>query len=189
MFYINNIEYSDLLIFSIIVDVVMYVFLYKDHSRQSHSSKLFLRLILATIFVASCEMLGWLVAVPDYNQLRAIHYFSNALFLSLNTLPAAFGLRYLDYKIFSSEKKNKRNFLFYLAPVYLNIGFMIINIFFDGFLFSVDTANQYHRGVATYIGNAFTFLIVAIAVFNFYRNRQMITGRITQAIVSMTLLP
>jgi diguanylate cyclase (GGDEF)-like protein len=139
--------------------------------------------------VAACEIMTWLIAVPDHHQLRAIHYFSNALFLSLNTLPAVFGLRYLDYKIFSSRKKNKKNFFFYLAPVYLNIGFMICNIFFDGFLFSVDTANQYHRGVATYIGNAFTYLIVAIAVFNFFRNKQMITGRITQVIIFLTLIP
>ncbi len=189
MFYINNIEYSDLLIFSIIINIVMYVFLYIRQPRLSHSTKLFRWLIISTIIVAVCETLSWLFAVPNYQSLRPIHYFCNALFLAFNTLPAAFGLRYLDYKIFASKKKNKKNFFFYLTPIYLNIGFMICNIFFDGFLFSIDAANQYHRGIATYIGNAFTYLVVAITVLFFFRNKQMITGRITQVILSLTLLP
>jgi diguanylate cyclase (GGDEF)-like protein len=104
-------------------------------------------------------------------------------------LPAALGLRYLDYIIFVSKAKNKKKLFLYLAPVYLNIGFVICNIFFDGFLFSVDAANEYHRGIAAYIGNGLTFLFVAIIILSFFRNKQMITGRITQVILSLTLLP
>lgn len=189
MFYINNIEYNDLLIFSILINIIMYVFLYKQKSRQSHSTKLFQWLILSTIVVALFETLGWIMAVPDNDALRPFHYLSNVLFFSLNTLPAALGLRYLDYIISVSKEKNKKKFFLYLAPVYLNIGFVICNIFFDGFLFRVDAANAYHRGIAAYIGNGFTFLFVAIIVLSFFRNKQMITGRITQVILILTLLP
>ncbi len=58
-----------------------------------------------------------------------------------------------------------------------------------GFLFRIDLVNVYHRGVAVYIGNGFTFLFVAIIVLSFFRNKQMITGRITQVILALTLLP
>lgn len=189
MYYIYNIEYSDLLLFSIFINIAMYVFLYRQKSCQSYSTKLFRWLILSTILVALCETLAWLFAVPDSQSLRPVHYFCNVLFFSFNTLPAAFGLRYIDYIIFASKKKNKKHFFLYLAPVYLNIGFVIYNIFDNGFLFSVDVVNQYHRGVATYIGNAFTYLVVAIAVILFFRNKQMITGRITQVILTLTLIP
>ena len=188
MFHINNIEYSDLLIFSILINVIMYIFLYKQKARQSYSTKLFQWLILSTALVALFETLTWVTAVPDNDFLRPFHYLSNVLFFSFNTLPAAFGLRYLDYIIVSKEHNKKKNLL-YLAPVYLNIGFVIFNIFFDGFLFRVDSANVYHRGIAAYIGNGLTFLFVAIIVLSFFRNKQMITGRITQVILVLTLVP
>ncbi len=189
MFYINNIEYSDLLIFSILINIIMYIFLFKEKSRQSYSTKLFQWLILSTILVGFFEILAWTIAVSDNDALRPFHYLSNVLFFSFNILPAAFGLRYLDYIISFSKKENKRRFFLYLAPVYLNIGFVICNMFFDGFLFSIDSANEYHRGIAAYIGNACTFLFVAIIVLSFFRNKQMITGRITQVILTLTLLP
>ncbi|MGE4484705.1 MAG: GGDEF domain-containing protein [Oscillospiraceae bacterium] len=189
MFYINNIEYSDLLIFSILINTIMYVFLHKQKSRQSHSTKLFQWLILSTILVALFETLAWIIGVSDNDSLRPFHYMSNVLFFSFNTLPAALGLRYLDYIISFSKDKNKKKLFLYLVPVYLNIGFVICNIFFNGFLFSIDSANEYHRGIAAYIGNGFTFLFVAIIVLSFFRNKQMITGRITQVILILTLLP
>ena len=189
MFFINNIEYCDLLIFSVLINAIMCVFLYKQKFRQSYSTKLFQRLILSIILVGLLEILTWIIAVPDNDSLRPYHYLSNVLFFSFNILPAAFGLRYLDYIISVSKEKNKKRFFLYLAPVYLNIVFVICNIFFDGFLFSVDAANEYHRGIAAYIGNGFAFLFVAIIVLRFFRNKQMITGRITQVILTLTLLP
>ena len=189
MFSINNIEYSDLLIFSILINAIMYVFLYKQKSRQSRSTKLFRWLILSTIFAALFEVLSWIIAVPGNDSLRPFHYLSNVLFFSFNTLPAALGLCYLDYIIFVSRERTKKKFFLYLAPVYLNIGFVICNIFFDGLLFRVDAANVYHRGIATYIGNGLTFLFVAAIVLSFFRNKQMITGRITQVILILILLP
>jgi diguanylate cyclase (GGDEF)-like protein len=167
----------------------MYVFLYNEKSRQSHSTKLFQWLILSIIAVAFFETLTWIFAVHDNDFLRPFHYLSNVLFFSFNILPAALGLRYLDYIIFVSKKKNKKKFSLYLAPVFLNIGFVICNVFFDGFLFSIDSANEYHRGIAAYIGNGLTFLFVAIIILSFFRNKQMITGRITQVILILTLLP
>ncbi len=189
MFYINNIEYSDLLIFSILINTIIYVFLYKQKSRQSHSTKLFQWFILSIILVALFEVLTWIIAVPNNDAYRPYHYLCNVLFFSTNTLPAALGLRYLDYLVSVSKVKNKKKLFFYLAPVYLNIGFVICNIFFDGFLFSVDSVNEYHRGIAAYIGNGFTFLFVAIIVLSFFRNKQMITGRTTQVVLILTLLP
>ena len=189
MFSISNIEYSDLLIFSILINVVMLVFLYKNQSRQSYSTKLFQWFILSIILVAIFEILSWIAAVPGNKALIPVQYLTNVLFFSCNLLPVAFGLRYLDYIIFVSKEKNKKRFFLYLTPAYLNIVFVICNIFFDGFLFRIDAANTYHRGIGSYIENGFAFLVAAIAVLHFFRNKQMITGRMTQVILILTLIP
>ncbi len=189
MFYINNIVYTDLLIFCILINLIMYIFLRRKLSIGSHSTSLLRWFILSVIFVAFWEVIAWFVAVPNNEGFIKIHYISNAFFLTFNILPVAFGLRYLDYKIFVSKSINLKAFLFFLSPVYLNIIFMIINLFSDGFLFSIDASNVYHRGIATYIGNLFAFFVTGIAIVYFFRNKKMITGRITQAILALTLLP
>ncbi|MBS7528343.1 GGDEF domain-containing protein [Fusibacter paucivorans] len=189
MFHVANIVYADLLIFCVVLNSILYIFLTRQQSPHSFSTRLFRQMIAAVTFVALCEMIAWLAAVPNSQSLMPLHYFSNALFLVFNTLPVAFGLRYLDYKIFLSKKKSFQHFWGYLTPVYLNFGFMIYNCFHNGFLFSVDAANQYHRGFATYIGNGVAFGVTVIAVFFFFQYKIMITGRITQAILSLTFLP
>ncbi len=189
MFHIRYIEYSDLLIFSILINAVMYWFLYRQKTRQSHSTKLFQQFLLSVIAAGMFETLAWLSAIPDSAAFRPFHYGCNVLFFSFNLLPAALGLRYLDYIISLSKEKNRRKLFLYLAPVYLNVGFVIVNLFSDGFLFSIDSANVYHRGIATYIGNGFTLLFAAVVIIGLFRNRQMVTGRITQVILTLTLLP
>jgi hypothetical protein len=145
--------------------------------------------VLSIIFVGLCEAFSWLVAIPNSQILQPFSYLFNALFLTFNTLPVAYGLRYLDYKIFFSIERNKNRFFIYLIPVYINIGFMIINIFFDGFLFQVDSANEYHRGIATYIGNLSAYITAGITYLYFFKHKKMITGRITQAIIVLIIFP
>lgn len=189
MFSIYHIEYSDLLIFSIVINAIMYGFLHKQKSRHSHSTKLFQWFILSVIAAGFFEALAWMLAGPGSVALKLFHYVSNVLFFSFNLLPAALGLRYLDYIITISKEKNKKRFYLYLMPVYLNVGFVIVNLFFDGFLFRVDSANEYHRGIATYIGNGVTLLFAIVVVIGFFRNKRMVTGRLTQVILTLTLLP
>ncbi|MBN1778594.1 MAG: diguanylate cyclase [Clostridiales bacterium] len=189
MFSINNLEYSDLLVFTVLVNVVMVWFLYRQKSRQGHSTKLFRWLIAAIAAVGVFEILSWIIAAPGNSALIPYHYASNVLFFSINILPASIGLLYLDYIIYLSMEKNRRKLFIYLIPVYLNIAFIICNIFFDGFLFRIDADNVYHRGIAAYIGNGFTFLFALAVVIGFFRNKQMITGRIAQSILILTILP
>lgn len=189
MFTINHIENSDLLIYSILINAIMFVFLYAQKARQSYSTILFQWFILSIMAVGLFETAGWILAVPDHDSLRPFHYIGNVLFFSCNTVPVALGLRYLDYIIFVSKEKNRKRFILYLAPVYLHVGFVLCNFFFDGFLFSVDSANVYHRGIATYIENGITLLFAVIIVIGFFRQKQMITGRITQVLLILTLLP
>ncbi len=185
----NNLAFCDLLIFSTLINAIMFIFLYAQKARQSYSTMLFQWFIASIMAAGLFETAGWMLSVADNVNLRPYHYMSNVLFFSFNTLPVAMGLRYLDYIISVSKEKNKKRFRLYLAPVYLHIGFVICNAFFNGFLFSVDSDNVYHRGIATYIENGLTLLFAAVIVIGFFRKKQMITGRITQVILILTLLP
>jgi diguanylate cyclase (GGDEF)-like protein len=189
MFHVANIVYADLLFYCIIFNVILYLFYMFQQPPHGISTVLFRQLIFSVILIAVFETGAWLLGVPNASSLRIHHYIWNALFLSFNTLPVAFGLRYLDYKIFLSKRKSLRHFFFYLTPVYLNIGFMIYNVFADGFLFRIDLVNQNHRGIATYVGNLSAFLVTGITMRYFFRYKRMISGRITQAILSLTLFP
>jgi diguanylate cyclase (GGDEF)-like protein len=189
MLHINHIEYSDLLLFSVLIDVIMYVFLAGQKSRHGYSTKLFLQFILSIIAAGVCEAFAWIVAVPGSEALRLPHYIGNFLFFTFNILPAALGLRYLDYLIYVSKERNRKRFALYLLPVFLNLGFLIANLLDDGLLFSVDANNEYHRGIATYIGNIFTLGLAMIVVMRFLKHKNMITGRITQAMLVLTALP
>jgi len=189
MIFINNIVYSDLLLFSILINAIMFCFLQKQKYCQNHSTKLFLWFILSVIIVGLFESIAWFLAVPDNPAFKPFHYLSNVLFFLFNILPVSFGLRYLDYITSVSKEQNRKKFYLYLAPVFLNIAFVICNLFFDGFLFHVDSANVYHRGIAVYIGNGFAFLFAIVIVIGFLRNKRMITGRITQVILTMTIIP
>ena len=189
MITINGIVSYDLLIFSVLINIIMYVFLYQQKDRQSHSTKLFRWFILSVIAAGSIEIFAWLIGVEGNDFLRPLHYMGNMLFFSFNLMPVTFGLLYLDYIIFVSRRKNKQKLSLYFLPVYMNIGFLICNFFFDGFLFRVDSANVYHRGIAAYIGNGITGLFVLIVIIGFFRNKHMITGRITQTVIILILFP
>jgi diguanylate cyclase (GGDEF)-like protein len=189
MIQIQNIAYCDLLIFCVLINAVMFGFLHMQKSRHSHSTKLFQQLIVSVVAAGTFEALTWLLGVPGAAALRPFYYTGNALFFSINLLPTAMGLRYLDFIVALSKEKNRKRSFVYLIPVYMNVAFVIVNLFSDGFLYTVDSANVYHRGVGVYIGNVFTILFAGAAVFCFYRNKLMVTGRITQVILTLTLLP
>ena len=189
MLQIRFIENIDLLLFSTLLCGVMFWFLHKQKNRLSHSTKLFQQMILAVAAAGLSETLAWVCAMPVGASFRPLHYLSNALFFSLNMLPAALGLRYLDYLVTLSKERNARKLWLFLAPMLMNVGFVIVNLFSDGFLFRIGDANTYHRGVAVYIGNAAALLFSAAVVLGLFRNRQMITGRVTQVILMLTLLP
>ena len=189
MFFINNLAYCDLLIFSVLLNMVMYWFLSRQRGRQSRMTRLFQWFVASLIIAGTSEILAWMIAVPGNSALIPFHYISNVLFFATNLIPSSLGLLYLHYLITLSKGRNARKLSLYLLPVYLNIALIIVNAFAAGFLFSIDENNVYHRGIATYIGNGFTFLFAFVIIIGFYRNKHMITGRITEVMFAMILLP
>lgn len=189
MLNINNLEYCDLLIFSVLLNAIMYWFLSKQKGRQSRMTRLFQWFVASIAIVGLFETLAWIIAVPGQSALIPLHYISNVLFFATNIIPASLGLLYLHHTISLSKGRSLKPLFLFLVPVYLNLSFLVVNAFVDGFLFSIDAENVYHRGIAAYIGNGFTFLFALAVIVGFYRNRHMITGRITEVMLVLVLLP
>ena len=119
MFVIDAIENFDVLIFSILLDITMYLFLRRQRFSRSRSTKLYLALILSVAAAAAIETAAWLFTDPNNPSLRSAQYALNVLYFSTNILPASFGLRYLDYIVSQSEEKSRRKLHLFLAPVYM----------------------------------------------------------------------
>ena len=132
MLSVERLEYWDLLIFSVLLTMIIYIFLYMQRSRQSQSTKIFRWFILSVIIAGIFNTLTWVFLVKDNTSLRLLNYLSNALFFCFNLLPASLGLLYLSYITSASKQSIKRKLIFFLIPVYMNIAFVIVNLFIDG---------------------------------------------------------
>lgn len=179
----------DLLIYSIIVNFIMYFYLNFQKIRENYGTKLFKRIILSIIIITAIEMLTWCVGEIGNSAQIPIHYWSNALFLSLMALPEGLSFSYLDFKIFGSEEKSKKRLLLYLIPTYINIGFVIYNHFYRGSFFYIASSNQYYRGLFYKISMVSAYILVLTVMIYFYRYKNMISGRITQAFIGFGFIP
>jgi len=178
-----------LLIYSIILDIIIFIYLRLNSSRENSSSKLFSHFVFFTAVVAVIGTVAWFSGQTGNDALIPVNYWSNAVFLSLTGLPAAFGIKYLDYKIFGNLEKSRKRFWLYMIPTYINTGFAVYNIFDEGFLFYITDMNQYHRGIGVGIGTAAIYFCFIATVIYFYKYKQMITGRIVQSIMIFFFIP
>lgn len=180
---------TDLLLYSLVLDLVLLIYMKRHAEKDSYSSKLYFWSILVITFVTLVETISWLSGEIGNSAQIPLHYWSNAVFLALMGFPAAFGLSYLDYKIFRNEEKTRKRLLIYLIPTYIGIAFSIYNIFDEGFFFYIADTNQYYRGIGVTISVAiiYSFFITAMAFF--LRNKKMITGRTASSMIIFCFVP
>lgn len=180
---------SDLLIYSILLDIIILIYLKVNATKETNSAKIFKQIVIAITVVTAIETVSWLTGEIGNSAQIPIHYWSNVLFLSLIGLPAAFGLRYLDYKILGNFEKSRKRLWFYFIPTYINAGLAIYNFFDEGFLFRINDMNQYLRGLGVGLGAGALYVFFIIAVIYFYKYKQRITGRIIQSILIFFFTP
>lgn len=186
---ISAIVRVDLLVYSIIINIIMYFYLSQNGKSEGFSVVLFRRIIASTILVSIAEAISWSTGEFGNTSQIAVHYWSNVVFLANIGLTAAFGLGYLDYKIFGNAEAYKKRIFVYLIPTYLNIGFAVFNHFSRGFLFNIDHNNVYTRGIAANVSSGFLYVFAILVVINFYKHKKLVTGRVAQAITIYVFVP
>lgn len=180
---------ADLLVYSIIINIILYFYLRSHSTRENYSARLFRGVMLLIAMITTFEVVSWMTGELDNQRQIPIHYWSNALFLASTALPAGFSIAYLDYKIFNNKEKSLRRLVYYLIPTYINIGMAIYNHFDRGFLFYIADNNQYYRGIGVNISMASTYVMLIAVVIFFLRYKQLIRGRVAQAIIILFFLP
>jgi len=186
---VTGIVKSQLLIYSIILDIVMIVYLLTQESRKQYSSRLFVKILLAIITVSFSEALTYLTGDIGNASQIPLHYWANVIYLSMGTLPGAIGMTYLDFKIFGLEVQSRKRFFVYMIPFYLSAGLTLFNFIKPEFLFYIDPSNIYRRGPGVLIEVLFLWLFLAGVLIFFYRSKYLFTGRLTQGIVIFSLTP
>ena len=183
---------TDLLLYSLLIDIILLIYLYRHSCKGNESAKMVSHVILAIGIVTVFEAISWFTGEIGNRSLIPLHYWSNFLFLAFLGVPEALGIRYLDYRIFGDKKKSNKRLFIYLIPTYINIGFAVYNLFDEGFLFYIDNIeriNQYVRGIGVTISTAIIYALLVIVIIVFYRYRRLITGRIAQSIMTFFFLP
>ena len=180
---------TDLLIFSIVLNIILLIYTKIQYFKEDYSSKLYRRVLIAITTVTIFELISWCTGEIGNDAQIPIHYWSNALFLSLLSLPAALGISYLDFKIFGNEELSKKRLFIYLIPTYVSISFAIYNFFDEGFFFYIDKTNQYYRGIGVSLALGVMYLVFIITLACFYRNKRLITGRMVQVIMIFFVIP
>ncbi len=183
---------TDLLLYSLLIDLILIIYLYRHSCKGNDSAKLVSQVLIAIAIITVFEAISWLSGEIGNKALIPVHYWSNFMFLAFLGIPEALGIRYLDYRVFGDRKKSARRLLIYLIPTYINVGFAIYNLFDEGFLFYIDGVekiNQYVRGVGVTISSIIIYAFLIIVLIAFYRHRRLITGRIAQSIIIFFFLP
>lgn len=179
----------DLLIYSVILSAILYGYLKINRKNENYSTVLFKRILVSIVLVSIAEIISWSTEEIGNSAQISIHYWSNAVFLASIGFTSAFGLNYLDYKVFGNIERSKRSLWIYLIPTYVNIGFAVYNHFSRGFLFTIASTNQYYRGIGVTISSVILYVFATAVVFYFHRDKSLITGRITQAISVFVFVP
>jgi diguanylate cyclase (GGDEF)-like protein len=178
---------TDLLLYSVFINIILFVYLNREESRNSYSSRLFKLIIISIAFVSLAEAATLFSGELGNASQIPLHYWSNVLFLSFLYIPGSFGFLYLEYKIFGSITRNK--YFIYMVPTFLNISWVLINHFNRGIYFYIADTNQYYRGPVLYIITYFSHAFTISVVIYFFSHKRLITGRITQALLIFVLTP
>ena len=177
----------DLNIFSFLFLTLLLFLIFLRKDVFNYERRLFVRLILFTMFLLVIEIMAWVFDGVVTNWGFFFNYIFNVLLILSEPLMAAFWLIYIDFKIYKSKERLRRRFQYMHLPL---IGLIIIIVnFIYPIAFSLDNLNIYHRGDflwVTLIGSfIYTFYSVVIA----WQHREIFSGNQLVVITIFALLP
>jgi len=153
----------------------------------SYSSRAMLALCWTILAVLIVDALAWVfLDVPGKAGFYLI-YLSNFLLFLLNPLPPSAWLFYIFVNFREGHVSKRERFLISL-PVLINFIIMIYSLF-SGFVFTVDPANQYHRGPGLLAVAAIDYSTIVAAVYLAIIHRNEMDKQIIRIVVIFSLFP
>ncbi len=124
---------------------------------NTYDNTLFGYMVSCTLVVLFMDIITWFSM--NIFSVYIINYIATAIYYSFHLLFATFWVLYSDYKFFGSKKRLKKTLPILLAPVILLAFFSFFSYKFP-FFYSIDSNNEYHRGL--YYGD---FVLVNFAYY------------------------
>ncbi len=174
----------DLHIFCVFVLMIMFIYI-RSNKERSLSPKIFSLILSFLTFTLLTEAGAWAIS-PYYPKFG---YWLYHLSLSTSSFQSVAWVAYFDYKIYADTSALKRRVMNYaLAPLAI-LMVMVYNIIEPGFVFALDTSGNVLWGWGSWLPPVIVYIMVAYALMVFWKNKQMIEGRITQVLLIFILAP
>ncbi|OXS25321.1 MAG: hypothetical protein BI182_16630 [Acetobacterium sp. MES1] len=178
----------DLLIYSELILVYIFISLIRQDFRSDISHRLFIIITLILSVVNLLEGVTWILNGTTLTYGRSLLLLTNNLLIACNSLSAVIWVAYADYKIFNDLSHLKKHLKWYLVPFYITLILLFIN-WFTGIVFTIDSENIYARGIGLYFIVLMTYGMITFLYFRTRNFKQQINGKIMESIFLFMLIP
>lgn len=167
--------------------ICIYIHTAKDAERNSLQQKLFRWILQITILMVILDVFSRFDGNPG-SAYFAINHISNFLMFLINLFVPSLWLLYADYQVFNDEKRIKQLRYPLLALNITNAALVIVSQY-GGWLYSIDSANIYHRGPLYWVPVCITAALSVLSFFLIAANRKKIDKRYFFSLVFFPVPP
>lgn len=150
-----------------LIGLIILILIYCSQGRRigrDLDQRYFNRLLFTNALILVVDAVTW--AVDGQMPLRTdyINHISNFLYYLTMPLIAYYWLCYCDCRIYGNEKALHKRQRYYRIPLLLNLAMIIINLW-TGWVYYIDEARVYHRGVYFFLYCVLVFPNMFVAFF------------------------
>ena len=169
-------------IFSII-PLLFTITLAKKHILQSRKNVYYIVAAVITIILLLLEIFVTVVATQSDIKFVIWHKLTNILGFSLSPI-----VPYVILQFISGDNKTYGSRSLWILPLYANI-ILCIASFWSGFIFTVDSQNQYFREDFFFIPTFVSMIFFLIILYEFFKNRTNVAKTDRMMLFMVFLLP
>ena len=173
----------DLHLFLLLILYVIFIYIGKGNKRNI-SGRIFQIIIIFLSFTVFTEALAWILILTEHPSASTL--------LSLSVATSSFQsvawVAYFDYKIYGDLVGTKKRVRFYMIAPVIILFASLVNYLEPGFIFTIHT-RQIFWGPGATVPPIAVYILIIVALIYFFKNTEMILGRLTQTLLLFILLP
>ena len=139
---------------------VLYIFTSVKSKNNSHSRRVFKSTLIFVLLALLFDMLSYVFDMRDFPGARVMNYVSMIGATLFTAVLGGFWHRFFDVLFHIEHKRGKSVILLYFSSAILLAICLVVNGFTD-FIFRIDDANIYHRGIGYWV----SFILQYVSFF------------------------
>lgn len=155
--------YTEINIFGILILLLLYLGQRRPRNVPP-DQRLFDAMLLSTIWIIVLDSGMWVFDGQTFSSARALNYTVTSLYFLFTPLSAFFWVLYTDYKVYDDTVRLKKRLPLYCLPLLITLLFVALNPI-NGWVFTVNAANIYQRGILFLPLTPLTYVYLAYAAF------------------------